>query len=51
MDPNASVRFFDAQVRRQIAAQECRLNPFEAAALPQLRGAVDLFSRKPNPFR
>lgn len=40
MDPNASVRFFDAQFQRQIAAQECELNPFEAAALPHLRGAV-----------
>ncbi len=34
------MRFFDAQFQRQIAAQECQLNPFEAAALPHLRGAV-----------
>jgi tellurite methyltransferase len=39
-EPNASVRFFDAQFRRQIAAHEEQLNPFETAALPHLRGAV-----------
>lgn len=40
MNPNASVRFFDEQFRRQIAEQQFELNPFEVAALPYLQGAV-----------
>ncbi|MGH8822405.1 MAG: class I SAM-dependent methyltransferase [Rhodoferax sp.] len=40
MNTNASVRFFDEQFRRQIAAGDLRLNPFEVAALPHLRGRV-----------
>ena len=39
-EPNASVRFFDAQFRRQIAAHDEQLNPFETAALAHLRGNV-----------
>ena len=35
-----SVRFFDAQFRRQIGAGELALNSFELAALPYLRGDV-----------
>ncbi len=38
--PNRSVAFFDAQFRRQIAAQDFTLNPFEEATLPFLRGEV-----------
>lgn len=38
--PNASVRFFDAQFRRQVDAGDLALNPFESAALPYLRGDV-----------
>jgi tellurite methyltransferase len=37
---NASVRFFDEQFRRQVAAGDLQLNPFETAALPHLRGKV-----------
>jgi tellurite methyltransferase len=40
MPENASVRFFDAQFRRQIANHDFALNPFEAAALPALDGSV-----------
>lgn len=40
MDRNPSVRFFDEQFRRQVAAGDHALNPFEAAALPHLHGAV-----------
>jgi tellurite methyltransferase len=40
MDPNRSIRFFDEQFRRQVAEGEYSLNPFEAAALPHLHGAV-----------
>ena len=40
MDPTASVRFFDAQFERQLAAGELQLNPFEQAALPFLGGHV-----------
>ena len=36
--PNASIRFFDEQFQRQIAAENYELNPFELAALPHLRG-------------
>lgn len=40
MDSNSSVRFFDAQFQRQVREAEFRLNPFEQAALPYLRGRV-----------
>jgi len=39
-DPGASVRFFDTQFRAQLQSGELRLNPFEQAALPWLRGEV-----------
>jgi len=38
MESSASVRFFDAQFERQLAAGELQLNPFEQAALPFLQG-------------
>lgn len=37
---NRSIDFFDSQFRRQIAAGDFALNPFEQAALPFLRGRV-----------
>lgn len=40
MDKNRSIRFFDEQFRRQVAARDYALNPFETAALPHLRGSV-----------
>lgn len=40
MDGTRSIQFFDAQFRRQVAAGDYALNPFEAAALPFLHGAV-----------
>lgn len=40
MDSNRSVAFFDEQFRRQIAAGDYALNPFETAALPHLHGDV-----------
>ncbi len=40
MNTNKSVRFFDEQFQRQVAAHDLHLNPFEAAALPHLRGRV-----------
>jgi tellurite methyltransferase len=40
MEPIASVRYFDAQFQRQLAAGELQLNPFEQAALPFLQGQV-----------
>ncbi|HEY8048191.1 MAG TPA: class I SAM-dependent methyltransferase [Ramlibacter sp.] len=40
MPTDASIRFFDAQFRRQVVEHDYRLNPFEAAALPHLRGRV-----------
>lgn len=40
MTADKSVRFFDEQFRRQVAAGEDALNPFEAAALPHLHGSV-----------
>ncbi|HUX29001.1 MAG TPA: class I SAM-dependent methyltransferase [Thiobacillus sp.] len=40
MNENASIQFFDQQFRRQVAAGEYGLNPFESAALPHLRGRV-----------
>ena len=40
---SGSVRFFDTQFRRQAAAGEFGLNPFEARALPHVHGAaIDL---------
>jgi tellurite methyltransferase len=35
-----AVEYFDAQYRRQIAASDYRLNPFEERALPYLAGRV-----------
>lgn len=40
MAPSHSVEFFDAQFRKQVAAGELALNPFERAALPFVRGRV-----------
>ena len=40
MEPSHSVDFFDAQFRQQIERGAFALNPFEAAALPFLRGRV-----------
>ena len=40
MHPDASVRFFDDQFRRQVQASDLSLNPFERQALPFLRGSV-----------
>ncbi|TAL73687.1 MAG: class I SAM-dependent methyltransferase [Burkholderiaceae bacterium] len=40
MNENASIQFFDQQFRRQVAAVEYVLNPFESAALPHLHGRV-----------
>lgn len=40
MDSSRSVQFFDEQFRRQVAVSDYALNPFEAAALPHLHGAV-----------
>ncbi|HET7731966.1 MAG TPA: methyltransferase domain-containing protein [Usitatibacter sp.] len=40
MSTNATVRFFDDQFQRQVAAGDLRLNPFEASALPYVRGKV-----------
>lgn len=40
IDDNLTVRFFDEQFQRQVAAAEYALNPFEAAALPFLKGEV-----------
>ncbi len=40
MDPDASVRFFDAQFQRQVRESDLALNPFEQQALPHLRGTV-----------
>ena len=37
---SGSVRFFDTQFRRQAAAGEFSLNPFEARALPHVGGEV-----------
>lgn len=38
MNPNKSVDFFDAQFRKQVAAGEFALNPFETACLPFIHG-------------
>ena len=40
MGADASIRFFDAQFRRQVADADFRLNPFEQMALPFLAGRV-----------
>lgn len=40
MNPDTSVRFFDAQFQRQVRESDLGLNPFEKQALPHLRGAV-----------
>ena len=40
MTPNKSVDFFDNQFRRQVAAGDFTLNPFETACLPLARGRV-----------
>ncbi len=40
MAESGSVRFFDAQFRRQAAAGEFALNPFEQRALPHLSGSI-----------
>jgi len=40
VNSTGSVRFFDAQLRRQDAAGEFALNPFEARALPFICGRV-----------
>ena len=37
---NRSVDFFDTQFKRQVAAGELALNPFETLVLPYLRGRV-----------
>jgi tellurite methyltransferase len=38
MAMNRSIHFFDEQFRRQVAAGEFALNPFERAALPHVHG-------------
>ena len=40
MVSNSSIRFFDTQFQRQVREADLRLNPFEQAALPHLRGRV-----------
>jgi tellurite methyltransferase len=40
MNPDASVRFFDAQFQRQVQESDLSLNPFERQALPFLHGTV-----------
>ena len=40
MTANRSIDFFEEQFRKQVAAHEYALNPFEAAALPHLHGDV-----------
>lgn len=40
MATHRSVEFFDSQFRRQVAASEFALNPFERLALEHLRGEV-----------
>jgi tellurite methyltransferase len=40
MKTNQSIEFFDQQFQRQVAAGDLQLNPFEAAALPHIRGKV-----------
>ena len=38
MTPNRSIEHFDTQFRKQVAAGDFALNPFEKAALPFVRG-------------
>jgi tellurite methyltransferase len=40
MSTNASVRFFDDQFQRQVAAEDFQLNPFEVGALPYIHGKM-----------
>lgn len=40
MSADSSVKFFDDQFKRQVAAGDYALNPFELAALPHLSGDV-----------
>lgn len=40
MVSDSSIRFFDVQFQRQVREADLRLNPFEQAALPHLRGHV-----------
>lgn len=40
MVSDASIRFFETQFQRQVREGDLRLNPFEQAALPYLRGRV-----------
>lgn len=40
MVSNSSIRFFDTQFQRQVREADLRLNPFEQAVLPYLRGRV-----------
>jgi tellurite methyltransferase len=40
MTSEASILFFEKQFQRQVHDADCRLNPFEQAALPLLRGRV-----------
>ena len=39
-ESNSSVRFFDTQFQRQLREADFRLNPFEEAALPYVRGRM-----------
>ena len=40
MNPDGSVAFFDRQFQQQVRDRDFKLNPFELAALPHLRGHV-----------
>jgi tellurite methyltransferase len=40
MVSDASIRFFDAQFRRQVDESDLKLNPFEERALPYLQGTL-----------
>lgn len=40
MTTNRSIRFFDTQFQKQVAANDLALNPFELVALPFVRGHV-----------
>ena len=40
MNPTDSVAFFDRQFQQQVRDQDYKLNPFELAALPHLKGRV-----------
>lgn len=40
MTTNSSIAFFDHQFQQQVRDQDFKLNPFELAALPHLRGRV-----------